>query len=196
MAELNIYATSLDVELLRTWINEDPGVAWIVKANEENGIYTWQAKTKISVLAEQDYAIWHIRSGPLNIPSGSKDKADILVPDPFSGWQQARGHSGATRPWFGANLPGPYNFRFREAGKEAPTSIGRSGFSWALDRFKSIGKPAPPDAIRWWLRLKRHVTANATEIRWPDPKNSRSKAFVFADALKQAEAGRHRDINP
>ena len=161
MSELIIYATSLDAESLKTWINEDPDVAWIVKTNEKSCTYTWRAQAQISTLAEQDYAIWHVRSGPLNIPSGSKDIADILVPDPFAGWQQVLDQSGATRPWFGANLPGPYNFRFRAAGKEAPTSLGRSGFSWALDRFKSVGKPAHPDAKRWWLKLKRHVATNA-----------------------------------
>lgn len=80
-------------------------------------------------------------------------------------------------------------------GREEAGSLGRSGFFWNLDRFKAIGKPAHPDAKRWWFRLKRFLARNATVVAWPDP-TGRIKAFVFPDALRQERSGRHRDINP
>lgn len=196
MPEIIIYATALDADVLRKWINSDPAVAWIVKISEHDRVYTWRAQSTIDTLFEQDYAIWHVASGRLNIPSGSLGVPDAPIPDPFAGWSQQIDRSGATSPWFGANLPGPYNFSFREAGRESTNSLGRSGFNWALDRFKAIGKPAHPDARRWWFRLKRFIATNATLTAWPSPSAGSHKAFVFPDAFAQIRAGRQRDVNP
>ena len=196
MPELIVYATASDAELLRAWLNAERGIAWIVKSDEHEHLYTWRAQLAIDRLQEQEYAIWHMASGPLNIPSGSLDVPDATVPDPFAGWSQRLDHAGATRPWFGANLPGPYTFRFSEKGREAPNSVGRSGFYWALDRFKTIGNPAHPEAKRWWFRLKRFLAKHAVMTPWPGPEPSRQKAFVFPDALAKWRAGRPRDVNP
>ncbi len=196
MPELIVYATSHDGESIRDWINDDREVAWIVKTSEKAQAYGWRAQSRIERLLEQEYAIWHIESGPLIVPSGVVNTSDQLVEDPFVGWTQTLDRTGATAPWFGGNLPGPYLFRFRESGKEGPTSLGRSGFYWALDRFNAVGKPAHPYAKRWWNRLKRFVATHATEVGWPSPATASSKAFVFPDALNQKRAGRQFDVNP
>ncbi len=196
MSELIVYATSHDGELIRNWINDDEDVAWIIRTSQSGRQYAWRAQSRIDALLEQEYAIWHVKSGPLNIPSGKLGVPDAMVPDPFVGWQQTLDREDATAPWFGGNLPGPYLFRFRVSGKDAPNSLGRSGFYWALDRYKPIGKPAHPDAKRWWFRLKRFISRNATEIGWPDPTKGPFKAFVFPDAMRQGRSGRRRDLNP
>ena len=190
-----MHATAKDIAILRDWINVSPDVAWIVKTAQSCCTYTWQAVHEVDELAEQQYAIWHMEAGQLNIPSGSAHTPDLLVPDPFLGWTQTLDQSNASAPWFGGNLPGPYSFQFRESGKEQPNSLGRSDLYWALDRFRSIGKPAHPEAKRWWQQLRRFVDRSSVKTPWPD-LSSRYRSYVFPEALQQHRAGRHLDINP
>jgi hypothetical protein len=197
LAELILYATKKDGDAIRTWINTDADVAWIVKVDEIANTYRWRAVQALDVLEEQEYALWHLKSGPLNIPSGDPQVADAYVIDPFRGWTQKLDHAGATAPWFGANLPGPYTFRFAEAGREVPGSLARSGFFWLGDRFKSIGNPAHAEAKRWWRRLRRFLGKSAVRVPWPDQLGvSKRLAYVFPDALVQTTQGRARDVNP
>jgi hypothetical protein len=195
MSEFIVYASWVDIESIRRFINDDPDVAWIIKAKQDGCVYHWLARSTIESIAEQDYAIWHINSGPLNIPSGSVGTSDAVVADPFKGWSQTLDSELYSAPWFGGNLPGPFSFHFRESGKEAPNSLGRSGFFWDLDRYKAIGKPAHPDAKRWWQRLRRFLTKNTTLAPWPNA-SGRISAYVFPDAKEQEKRGRHRDVNP
>jgi len=194
MAELIIYATLADIDAVREWINADAGVAWIVKTRESGSSYSWVARHSIDTLEEQEYAIWHLASGPLNIPSGDLDVPDATIEDPFQGWTQTLDRSGATLPWFGANLPGPFQFRFKEAGTEAPYSLGRSGFTWAKDRYRLIGKPASPAAKKWWAKLKRFIEAHSITMEWC--ASSRVNAHVFPRAARAHSLGRHLDVNP
>ena len=196
MANVIVYATARDGDLIKTWINRDPAVVWIIKISEHDRVYPWQAQRTIDVLLEQDYALWHPASGGLNIPSGSPDVPDTMVADPFAGWTQTLATPGETAPWFGANLPGPYRFSFHESGCEGPNSLGRSEFSWALDRYKAIGNPAHPAAKRWWFPAQ--AVRCFTRIRGALARSSpsRYKAYIFPDALAQLRAGRQRDVNP
>ena len=133
------------------------------------------------------------------MPSGAIDIADTLVDDPFQGWVQKLDHAGATRPWFGDNLPGPYSFTFAEDGCEAPGSLARSGFSWLGDRYKSIGKPANPVARSWWRKLQRFVERSTTAVPWVASLSNRKvipMAYLFPDAAREVENGRRRDVNP
>ena len=194
MAEIIVYATLKDTDVIREWINADDSVAWITKTQESGSTYSWVARHSVDAIEEQEYAIWHIPSGPLNIPSGSISIPDAIVADPFQGWTQTLSHSGATVPWFGANLPGPFQVRFKERGTEAPYSLGRSGFSWARDRYKAIGKPASPAARKWWAQLKRLIEAHSSAIEWSAaPKTN---AHIFPRAARAHSLGRQLDINP
>ena len=195
MSDLIFHATFADFELIRTWINDSPDVAWIVKSGEQQRRYKWKAQSRIDRVDAGDYALWHIASGPLNIPSGSLLIADAVVVDPFVGWEQDLARDGATSPWFGANLPGPYHVSFRQRGKEKPNALGRSDFLWALDRYKSIGKPAHPEAKAWWARLRKFLTKEAAEVR-PWGSKPTLKQDIFPEALAQEREGRHLDINP
>ena len=197
--ELIIYATEEDSDLIRSWINSESEVAWIVKERELDGWYTWKAVHTLGSLNEQEYSLWHVDSGPLNIPSGSPSIPDEPVRDPFAGWTQRLGHSRATYPWFGGNLPGPYHFKFAHHGSEAPGNIGRSGFMWDENRYRGIGKPAHPSALKWWRRLGRFVRSTATTVPWVSHVSNLKRvpsAYCFPSAASQVAAGRGRDINP
>ncbi|KAB2966762.1 hypothetical protein [Zoogloea sp.] len=199
MSSIIIYATSLDAEAIRKWINDSIQVAWILRVHEADYHYEWKAEHEIDVLKQQEYALWHVESGPLNVPSGVLGVADAIVNDPFQGWVQKLNHSGATRPWFGANLPGPYCFTFAEDGFEAPGSLARSEFSWPGDHYKSIGKPAHPAARKWWQKLRHFVASSTEAVPWAELSSNRKitpKAYIFPDAARQIKSGRHRDINP
>ena len=195
MSGVIFYATHIDGQLLLDWINAEPDVAWIVKVKEADRQYTWRAQHQVETLAEQSYQLWHTGSGPLTIPSGSRNRPDAIIANPFSGWEQTLTVDGASTAWFGGNLPGPYSLRFVVSGREHPNSLARSDFSWLANRYSPVGKRAHPEAIRWWNRLKRFVGSQARAVGWPT-ESSRSKAYVFPDAWRQIEAGRLRDVNP
>ena len=93
-----------DADALRLWINNDPDVAWIIKISERENEYDWKAANAIDSLPEQQSALWHVRAGPLTIPSARVDVTDAIVANPFQGWTQVLGHAGATCPWFGSNI--------------------------------------------------------------------------------------------
>ncbi|WP_143133519.1 hypothetical protein [Pseudoduganella namucuonensis] len=197
MAEIILYMTSRDTELLRDWINSEAEVAWIVMEARTGRDYRWRAVESIPKVLEQEYSLWHQPSGPLNIPSGIDGVPDDLISDPLDGWNQVLNSELYTRPWFGGNLPGPFNFKFKETGREAPNAIGRSGFSWLGNRYASIGSPANPAALRWWRRLEHFIKANSTMIPWPYPSGSgKGKAFAFAEAHSCILGGYHPDANP
>lgn len=197
MPEIIVYITQRDADALRDWLNAEPAIAWIVVESRSGCDVQWKAVHTIPTIASQDYCLWHTESGPLNIPSGSLETPDAHVLDPFVGWRQRLTDPHATVPWFGANLPGPYVFRFREKGCEAPDAIGRSGFLWSGDRFKAIGKVASPAARTWWTRLARHIRSNAAAVPWPYPKGiGRRIAYAFPDAHQHIRDGRPVDVNP
>jgi hypothetical protein len=198
MGEFIIYATKNDVDAVRKWINDEPDIAWIVKVAERENICHWKAVSAVDTLQEQTYALWHIKSGSLNITSGDRNIPDAIVSDPFAGWFQTMQRAGATSPWFGGNLPGPYFFSFAESGREAPESLARSGFSWLEDRYKPIGKPAHPDAKLWWKKLRRFLNKSSNQVPWASATNRKRTimAYVFPEAQLQIDQGRHRDLNP
>ena len=196
MAEIVVYITQRDADEIRNWINSESCIAWIVKERESKAEYHWKARETLDTIGPQDYCLWHKESGSLNVPSGRVDIPDVIVEDPFEGWTQHLDEAGATVPWFGDNLPGPYLFRFREDGREAPRSLARSGFFWPGDYFRPVGKPASLESKRWWTRLGRYVRAHSTGIPWPPDGNGRRLAYAFPDAFAQILAGRRIDVNP
>jgi hypothetical protein len=193
-----VYATKHDADPIRKWINNDPDIAWIVKIAEQGSTCHWKAVSAIDSIEEQTYALWHMRSGSLNIPSGDRNVPDAIVSDPFTGWFQTMQRSGATEPWLGVNLPGPYSFAFAESGREAPGSLARSEFCWLEDRYKSIGKPANPEAKLWWRKLRRFLEKSSIQVPWASVTNQKRRimAYVFPEAKFQIDQGRHRDLNP
>lgn len=195
-AQIIFHATRADAVLLRDWLNAEPDVAWIVKVSESDRRYRWQARHSVDTLEVGTHSIWHPLSGPLNIPSGARGIPDATVADPFLGWEQTLDHDGATRPWFGGNLPGPYELRFVVAGREHPNSLARSGFFWLANHFRMTGKAAHPAATKWWNRLRRFIVSHSRAVPWPDDTSRSGKAYLLSDAQREIDAGRPRDINP
>lgn len=184
MSEIFIFATLTDAEIIRSWINADPDIAWLVKAGQDGCNYKWQAVSELPVLHEQRYALWHTKSGPLNIPSGSPNVPDAHIANPFQGWSQILEDSSAQAPWFGGNLPGPYSLNFRPSGHENDWPIGMSQFYWAADHFKLIGKGAHPEATRWWAKLRRFISKSSIQIPLAGlSPTHRLSAYAFPDAL-------------
>jgi hypothetical protein len=194
MSFILLHATVRDIEAVRTWLNDASEVAWIIKDGQSGDLHQWRAVKEIPQISQPEYALWHLPSGPLNIPSGKLGVPDTVVADPFAGWAQ-RLEGVRWAPWFGANLPGPFHFHFRPIGREATDAVGRSGFSWAMDRFKSIGKPADVSAKAFWQRLRRFVASSSIRQPWPDG-SGRFSRHVFPEAEALQRAGHHLDINP
>jgi hypothetical protein len=196
-AELILYITTPDADRIREWINWQEAVAWIVPAAQAENTYTWRAVDRLDEIHPQEYSIWHKVAGKLTVPSGRVDLADLEVLDPYQGWSQTLESVDATRPWFGANLPGPYTFRFKERGTSTSDSLGRSGFIWAGDNYRSIGKVAHPEAKKWWEQLRSFVKENSTPMPWPQGSaTGRIRAYAFEDAYSQIRSGRPIDDNP
>ena len=192
-----LYLTYNDADKLRQWINSEKSVAWIILHKRRGNKYTWKAVDKINVLEYEEYSIWYKDYNPFVIPSGGFFFSTIKVTDPYKGFTQRLDSKNYSTPWFGAELPGPYIFHFKEKGKEAPEAIGRSGFTWPGDYFKVIGKEANPDAKKWWVKLQRYIKKNATAIPWPYPEGSKkTKAYALKEAYEQILNGKHPDINP
>lgn len=197
MPEIILYLTNNDANLVREWINSEPDIAWIVKEAQVGCSYRWKVANEIAEMESKDYCLWHKRSSPLTIPSGSSKIEDTVILNPYEGWSQTLDHENANTPWFGAAAPGPFDFRFRENGRESNHSIGRSGFTWLGNYFSSIGKSAPEVSEKWWQRLRRFVKKNGMGIPWPGPIGSgKVGAYAFPEAYDQILAGRARDINP
>lgn len=98
-----------------TWHNGDPDLAWLIKAAQHSHTYRWQAVSKLSALGEQCYSLWHIKSDPSYIPSGSDKLAHAIVVDPFNGWDQVLESTKAEVSWRSANLPGNIRIFVRSA---------------------------------------------------------------------------------
>ena len=196
MAEIIFYATPSDIQTLVDWINNEPRIAWIVKDAQSGNEYTWRAVDTVPHIEPATYALWHQDSAPLIIPSGSPDIPDVTVLDPFAGWKQTLDNPNATEPWFGALLPGPYSLIFKANGHERGGAIGRSGFAWNGNYFRSIGKGADAESEKWWNRLRRFIKKEAIGIPWPPDQAGRTGAYAFPEACVRYREGTHLDSNP
>jgi hypothetical protein len=192
--DIIMYASPRDADLLRRFINDATEVMWIAKVSERECVYEWRAVDELDCLPEGDHAIWHKASGAINIPSGSLQVPDAVVTDPYSGWTQVLDRAGSTKPWFGAN-PAPIFLHVRYGGREDPNLIGRSELAWAADHFRAIGKPAAPEAKRWWQTLRSFVRNHATAQEWLPGSKSNIKAYVFPDALEHVAKGASLDAD-
>lgn len=197
MAEIILYITKNDSKTIVEWINSESEIAWIVKEYQKGKQYRWKAANSIESLNSTEYRLWKIGSGPLRIPSGNPGTEDSVILNPFQGWEQTLKTDTAEVPWFGVAAPETFGFKFNEKGKEADSSIGRSGFTWIGNYFGIIGISAPDDCKKWWERLKRYIKKNATGIPWPGELGSgKTGAYAFPEAYQQLLKGRLKDINP
>lgn len=197
MGEIILYLTSKDADFIRQWLNQEDSIAWITKESQRGNTYRWRASDTLPEIHPQSYALWNKKSCHLNVPSGSAQIADTPVIDPYAGWLQTLPNLNATAPWFGGNLPGPYFFRFQESLNKSARTIARSGFYWHGNRFRSVGKPATKELMRWWQKLQRFVRCNSKPVTWPHRhKTSKVTAYVFEDAHLKFCTGATLEPNP
>jgi hypothetical protein len=196
LAEIIFYATRNDIGKLVEWLNSESCIAWIVKESQAGNEYRWRAVQAISSIEPTSYALWHVGSRSLIIPSGAADIADATIINPFAGWTQILDGPSQSTPWFGGLLPGPYELTFKPSGKETDNSIGRSGFAWNGNYFRSIGKGADAQSERWWHRLKRVMRKEAIGISWPANSDGKTGAYAFPEAYVLYRNGVHLDVNP
>ena len=197
MAEIILYITDSDARKIVSWLNAETSIAWIVKDSQRGRRYRWRAVNVLGEFSEGAYCLWKTDSGPLRIPSGAIEIEDKYVSDPFAGWSQDLNENAAQVPWFGAAAPETFEFVFRETGRSAENSIGRSGFHWIGNHFSAIGEGAPKESEKWWARLRRYIKKSSTGVSWPEPLGvGKTGAYAFPEAYEQLEAGRARDLNP
>ncbi|MES2824807.1 MAG: hypothetical protein V4732_14480 [Pseudomonadota bacterium] len=197
MAEIILYLTESDAKIIIDWVNADSDIAWIVKDSQIGNTYRWKAVNELHSVESKSYCLWFIGSGPLRIPSGSVNVKDVLVLNPFVGWEQTLKHELAEVPWFGAAAPETFHFTFREFSKRNEHAIGRSGFNWIGNYFSVVGTVAPPECKKWWEKLKRFVKKNSVGVPWPGELGSgKVGAYAFPCAYKKLVEGCEKDVNP
>ncbi len=191
------YATSVDVEQVRLWINAEEDVSWIVKQSQTGTRYSWKLVDELDSIKDQhEYTLWHRKAGSIQVPSPGLTGTPPVVLNPRKGWTQTLEHNNAQSPWLGKGRKHEINLRFTETSPSDPNLIGRSEFYWDGNRFRVLGAAAHPDVARWWSRLKRFIQRSSIQVPWPEenPK-TRLAAYVFPDAWAQCRNGKRRNPN-
>jgi hypothetical protein len=190
-----MYLYGRDVDLLLAWLNGEEEIAFLVSDGEKR----WRAVAEVDRLAEGDYMLWHIPTGPLPLLAEQVDGKDGLVDSPWEGWTERRAGADPAVPYFGAGHPGtirlavwPNGLPWQRKERSEPI-IGLSDFQWIGNRYRIIGHPALPDTERWWKRLKRWTAKVGTIIPRKGPiDGERKEIYAFPEALKAISEGMDR----
>lgn len=198
MPNIIFYATTLDIEVVRDWINAEPDVSWIVKSRQEGNTCYWTLFDQLAAVAERRYyTLWNKQVGPVRTPVAPLQGEYKIVRDPYNGWSQELERKAQSVPWFGEDHRHLVILWFAETSRLGPGYIGRSGFSWSGNRFRVLGDSAHPEVSRWWNRLKRFIKRNSIQVPWPeDVPGTRHIAYVFADAWEKRKQGKRLSTNP
>jgi hypothetical protein len=221
MPSLQFFADQDDFKSLLQRLNEDDEVAFIVSAGRARGgtdaalsphgfgRRRWKAVHTVDHLYDGYHALWHIPGGPLPLIEESSPAGDLLtvcqhmpaIPDPWSGWTDARSRDAFAPPFFGPGAHAhiqlqlwtrhlPYSeYEFLELpiiwahwldGREVLVS---SGFQWSGSHYA----PAPASTHRWWNRLKRWM-ASASVALGPDG-GTPPTFWAFPSALMKLKSG-------
>ena len=190
---LPIYATGLDVDVLRHSLNADTEIAFLVSAGDKS----WKAVPKVMALPDGRYALWHVPSGALPLISADRAAPPTSITDPWSGWQEARSGADKRTPYFGAGHPGIVWLNVRTNAREKDAAIGLSSFEWIGDHYRAIGNSASTATHEWWKQLRRDVAKVARKvIRGGASGDSKAEIYALPDALLHFETGLRADINP
>src|SRR5271155_379318 len=152
MPWLPMYLLPEDVPSLLELLNTDDGIAFLVS----DGPNRWIARRELIHLPVGRTALWHIPSGPLPLldPKPSNQVCSIL--DPFSGWVEQRQGADPSTPYF-ADHPGALCLNLNLEGRDGGSICGLSSFEWIGNHYAVIGRPAPPQTVRWWKAFQARV---------------------------------------
>jgi hypothetical protein len=95
---IGFYVDEPDIELFRERLNADLEIAFILPEGPGRWRAVWQVDE-----AQGQTMLWHVPGGPLPllVPSAQ----DILIEDPFAGWQELEPGRDRTVPYFGPGWP-------------------------------------------------------------------------------------------
>jgi hypothetical protein len=188
-----LYATAVDFELLREWLNGDDEIAYIVAAGSRH----WIAVPTVEQLPGRRVCLWHTPSGPLPLLDNSRKETWPTVPNPWSGWEEVRTGADPSVPYFGAGHVGIIWLNMRPSGRDTPESIGQSSFEWIGNWYGIIGHPAAASTKLWWEKLRRRVKKAAAIVPRGGPQSSRKpEIFALPDGYSRLSSGAKADINP
>lgn len=186
---LPLYMVAEDVPLLRTRLNDDPEIAFILR----DGPGRWRAVRHADDIHGK-MMLWHMPGGAL--PLLHRQGEDTPIENPFAGWTEERPGLDQSVPYFGPYSPSSLLLRIWVPGWRGlpPGCVDISDVSWpALRAMRS-----PPSPTRqWWNQLRKWVRQHAHRITRRGPlEGSRADIWAMPAALHAIKAGLERADNP
>lgn len=182
MPGLKIYATEIDFDTIREWLNDEQEIAFIIS----NGPKRWIATAQLDAWPGRIIALWHIPSGPLPLLSAG-NAPDTWITDPWKGWTERLAGLDRTEPFFGAGHPGVVRLHVCPRWQD---KIGVSGFEWIGNRYRVLGQGAHPSTEKWWQRLRRWVKKMGVRVPLGGLNSDVPlEAWTFPDAYQRMQHG-------
>jgi hypothetical protein len=196
MEWLPMYLDAADLAVLKSDLDEDQEIAWLVG----QGTSRWKAVSRIHELSDGDRLLWHVPSGPLPLLPASIGGETEPILDPWAGWTERRPGANRSTPYFGPGHPGVIKLNIqlhpRPNRVDPPGAIGMSGFQWIANYYRSSGKPAAATTQKWWSRLRASVKRQARLIPRGGPIDGpHAEIWAFPSALAAIASGRPRASN-
>lgn len=186
---LGFYADNEDVELLLQRFNEDPEIAFLTQA----GPGRWRAVRQIDELLGKQM-LWHIPGGPLVLLGRGGEEKDILIEDPFAGWEERREGLDYSVPYF-AGWPPALKLEVYTPGWRGLNAdlLPISGLSY----FGGHHKKAHPATCQWWRRFRQWMRRCSVRITREGPLDGpHADIWALPAALRAIQAGMERSDWP
>lgn len=186
---LPLYVVEEDLPLLLERLNSDPEIAFFTRDGESR----WRAVWQVDDLHGKTM-LWHVPGGPLPLlhPGGEQ----VLIKDPFAGWQELRPGRDRSVPYFGPSWLPTLLLRLWTPGWNGLPEdlLPISGFEWYG---RNSSRSPPPETQRWWNRLRRWVGRRAVRVTREGPLHgSHADIWAMPAALRAIKAGLERMDNP
>jgi hypothetical protein len=187
-----MYLLPEDVPSLLGLLNTDDDIAFLVS----NGPNRWIARQELIHLPVGRTGLWHIPSGPLPLLDPKPTNQVRSISNPFSGWVEQRQGADPSTPYFGDH-PGTLWLNVRLQGRDMGSICGLSSFEWIGNYNAAIGRPAPPQTVRWWKALQARVRKRTRRVpRRALGLTEPPEIFAFPAAYRELDAGGNADMNP
>jgi hypothetical protein len=188
-----MYIFDADVETLRTMLNDDPEVAFIVADDAGR----WKAVQSVPVLEKGRHAIWHVPSGPLPLLAAAHGDPDGDIVDPWRGWAERRAGADPSAPYFGPGHPGIFWLNLRIGLKANEDFVGLSSFEWIGHRYEALGRAIEESTDRWWKRLGATIRRLSKKVPRGGPTGPfKPEIYALPGAIRAFEDGTQAADNP
>ncbi len=191
MRSLSMYLDRADAQRFVDWLSEDEEIAFVVPTGAP---HSWRAVARVPVLADGEYALWHVPAGPLPLVqplSAIGEPKALFVPDPWAGWTELRPESSKGVPYFGPGCPAALDLslRVRAVSRDGGDAIGVSSVQWIGNHYSRLGDVVDPRTERWWNKLNRFARKNATRVPLGGPLDGTRPAIWAFEGARIAHAG-------